>query len=148
VRQCRACTSLAGVLLSVLSASALHAQADARVRAIGGLHLGAPLGVSGFAGAVWDRGVHSWPSPEGVFVGAEIGALGAIVSLGRVWAYDGGGSLVQGGVLRPFQGENIYVGGDARFMLWFLTFRGGAYARVRGRTGWSVLPVATIGIGF
>lgn len=139
---------VSSVLLSLPSACALEAQSGARFRPIGGLHLGAPLGVSGFAAAVWDRGAHTWPLPEGVFVGAELGALGAIASLGHVWAYDGGGSLIQGGVMQRFNGESVYVGGDARFMVYLITFRAGVYARVRGRTGWSVLPVATMGFGF
>jgi hypothetical protein len=148
VRRRRPLCCLAGFGLSLLSASPSQAQSESSLRAIGGLHIGAPLGISGFAAAVWDRGRHSWPTPEGPFVGAEVGALGAIVSLGHVWSADGGGSLVQGGVLRGFRGASVYVGGDARFMLWLINFRGGAYARVRGQDGWSVLPVASIGVGF
>lgn len=115
---------------------------------MGGVHLGAPLGVSGFAAAVWDRGKHTWPTPEGAFAGVEVGAFGAIVSLGHVSALDGGSTLWQGGVLRSFAGNRLYVGGDARFMLWLISFRGGAYVRVRGQSGWLVLPVATLGVGF
>jgi hypothetical protein len=112
------------------------------------MHLGAPLGISGFGAAVWDRGHHTWPTPEGMFLGAEVGMFGAIISAGRVTALDGGSSIVQGGVLRTYSGNRVYVGGEARFMVWLITFRGGAYLRVRGQTGWPVLPAISIGAGF
>ncbi len=83
-----------------------------------------------------------------MFLGAEVGMLGAIVSVGHIEALDGGSSSVQGGVMRSFSGNRVYIGGDARFMLWLISFRGGAYLRVRGQSGWSVVPAASIGVGF
>jgi hypothetical protein len=126
----------------------VFAQSEARVRKLGGMHVGAPLGVSGFGAAVWDRGHHTWPTPEGMFLGAEVGMFGAIVSAGRVTALDGGSSSVQGGVMRSYSGNRVYVGGEARFMVWLITFRGGAYLRVRGQTGWAVLPALSVGAGW
>jgi hypothetical protein len=126
----------------------VHAQRDARLRPIGGVHVGAPLGVSGFAAAVWDRGRHAWPTPDGIFLGAEAGMLGAMLSLGRIEALDGGSWIVHGGVMRSWSGDRVHVGGEARFMFWLLTFRAGAYLRVRGETGWTVMPALGIGAGF
>ncbi len=134
--------------LCMLITGSLGAQARSPIRSLGGVDVGAPLLFSGFVAAVWDRGFHTWPSPEGPFVGIEVGVNGAIVSLGRAYSYDGAAALLKGGLLRPFNGERLYVGGDARFMVIGCSLGFGAYARVRGRTGWSVLPAITVGFGF
>lgn len=138
----------AALLFTLLATFPLGAQQAAGLRAIGGVQLGTPLGVSIFAAAVWDRGQHTWPLPEGLFAGGEVGALGAIATVGHVWAHDGGGTLIQGGVMRRWTNRSLYVGGDARFMVLAMHFTGGAYVRVLGTRGWAMLPVAGFGIGF
>jgi hypothetical protein len=60
VRRDQRCLITAGLLASLMVAHSLQAQRESGARMIGGVHAGAPLLVSAFAAAVWDRGEHSF----------------------------------------------------------------------------------------
>jgi hypothetical protein len=129
---------------------AVHAQRDSsRIAKIVGFHLGIPLAASVSMAAVLARRERHWGGqPEGPFVGAELGVLGFAAHLGRVSPFDGGATTVRVGALQWWgRGQNTYVGGDLRMIL-MGSLGIGAYARVVGTRGPSLLPVLTLGFGY
>ena len=141
---------LRAALLCVSVPLLLHAQRDtAGFRTMGRASVGLPLGASVSVAAVRDRRRHSWPSPQGPFVGAEIGALGAAANLGYVSALDGGATVFQASVLQWWgRGQNTYVGTEGRVMVFFASLGAGVYVRVVGDRGPALLPVLTFGFGY
>lgn len=137
-------------LLCVATPAATHAQRDsAGIAVIGRMSAGLPLGVSASVAAVREHRPRNWGQAEGPFVGVELGALGAAMSVGRFTALDGGGDLIQASVLQWWgRGQNTYVGGERRFMAFIASVGVGLYARVVGTHGPAWLPVLTFGIGY
>lgn len=137
-------------LLSGVTSATLQAQRDsAGLAMVGRVSFGLPLGVSASVAAVWEHRPRNWGQAEGPYIGAEVGALGAAVNVGKLTALDGGATLVQASVLQWWaRGQNTYVGGEGRFMVLGGGIGVGLYARVNGTRGPIWLPVATFGIGY
>jgi hypothetical protein len=137
------------VLMWLVVPMSVQAQRDtSRIATIGGVHLGIPLIASASVAVVLARRERQWGQAEGPFVGAELGALGLSAHVGHVRPFDGGATIVRVGALQWWgRGQNTYVGGNVRFML--MAGMGiGAYARVAGTRGPTVLPMITIGFEY
>ncbi len=126
------------------------AQRDSsRIGKIGGLYVGVPMAVSGTVAAVLERRPRQWGQPDGPFVGAEVGILGAAVHVGRLTALDGGATSFRVGAMQWWgRGQNTYVGGNVRYMVFLANLGVGAYARVAGTRGPILLPELTFGFGY
>lgn len=142
--------ALSLVLTLIVVPMAVYAQRDSsRIAKIGGFHVGIPLAASVSVAAVFAGRERHWgDQPEGPFVGAELGVFGLSSYLGRMSSFDGGAMLGRVGALQWWgRGQNTYVGGEFRVMV-MGTLGIGAYARVAGTRGPSLLPVLTMGIGY
>jgi hypothetical protein len=148
---CRRLIRLVSLLLTCFVVpQAVEAQRDSsRIGKTGGVNFGAPLAVSGSFAIVLERRPRQWGQPDGPFVGAELGVLGASVHVGRLTALDGGARSFRVGAMQWWgRGQNTYVGGDLRFMAFLANIGVGAYTRVAGTRGPVLLPALTFGFGY